>query len=493
MPTPGSIVPPDRPHDPAPCLARPGGTVHLVGIGGVGMAGLALHLKARGFTVRGSDARETRITAWLRAHGVTVHPGHRVAHLAPETRWMIKTPAVGDDNPEVTAARQRGLPVFSRGEVLPVLLRDGYSVAVCGTHGKTTTSALLVHLLRRAGRDPSFLVGGEIDDAGAVAGVGAGGITVAEADESDGTLALYAPDVTVLTGIEFDHMENFPDEAAFAACFRSVVRRTRQALVYCADDPGARRAAADVPGALSYGLAAAAAVRAVSVQLAARQVAFELALRGTAAGPVRMPAPGRHNVENALAALAAGTVLGLDMDAMRDALADFRPVRRRFEWIRDDEELAVVTDYAHHPSEIKAAVAAARGMGRSRLVVLFQPHRYTRTRALGAAFPAAFEGVDRLVLAPVYAASEAPIPGGSSQDLLQHFRAQGAARVELAKDLPDACDIIWSILRRGDMLLIVGAGDVDRVAALTADWSGRAERRSNERDARTGTEQEQGK
>lgn len=473
MPLPYQNEGPPRRGRLARLISRPDGAVHLVGIGGVGMAGLAFHLKARGFVVRGSDVQAGRITAWLERQGVTVYAGHAACHLASDVGWLIRTPAVPEDNPEVSAALSRGRPVFTRGEVVPVLLEDTLSVAVCGTHGKTTTSAMLVHLLREAGSDPSFLVGGEIDGTGAVAGVGTGGITVAEADESDGTLALYAPDITVLTGIEYDHMENFSSADDFEACFRQVIDRSNRALIYCADDAGARRAVAGRDNRCGYGLGEGAEVAARTVQLAARDAGFRLIYRGVDKGLFRLPVPGEHNVRNALAALTAGAELGLDFDRMREALATYRPVRRRFEWVRDDPALAVVTDYAHHPSEIKAAVAAARGLGRRRVIALFQPHRYTRTHALGADFPPAFEGVDRLVLAPVYAASESPIPGGMSRDLLEHFRAHGGTQVVLAKDLDDARDIVWSMLRTEDMLLIVGAGDVNLVAAHAADWSER--------------------
>ena len=457
-------------------LEHPLGGVHLVGLGGVGMAGLALHLQARGFAVRGSDERAGRITDWLRGEGVAVCIGHDARQVAEDARWLVRTPAVPASNPELREARRRGLPVYARGEVLPALLH-GRSVAVCGTHGKTTTSAMLVHLLRAAGRDPSFLVGGEIDDRGAVAGIGQDDVIVAEADESDGTLAGYAPAITLLTGIEYDHMENFPDAEAFTRCFREVIARTRGRLVYGRDDARARELAVEGPRPLSYGFGKQADIAAEAMELVPRGASFRLRCYGEDRGPCRLPVPGRHNIANALGAIACGLELGLDPDIMRQALADYRPVRRRFEWVRDDVDLAVVSDYAHHPTEIRAAVAAARGVGRPRLVAVFQPHRFTRTRALGPDFPPAFQGVDRLVLAPVYPASEPPLAGGTSEDLAAHFRARGFAGLVLAADLEDAANKIWSSLRRGDMLLIVGAGDVNALAARLSQWPDRAHAR----------------
>ncbi|TAN36129.1 MAG: UDP-N-acetylmuramate--L-alanine ligase [Verrucomicrobia bacterium] len=454
-------------------LERDPSAVHFIGIGGIGMAGLARLLAARGFIVSGCDVAPTRITDWLLSHSITVHFGQDTEHVTADIAWLVRTPAVAADTAEVQAATSRGLPVLARGVVLAALLREfPLSIAVAGTHGKTTTTAMIAQLLKATGHDPAFAIGGVVEALGGVAGVGQGTTVVVEADESDGTLALYAPDIAVITNIEFDHMEHFYGEGELFDCFRRFARQARR-LIFCADDP---RAAALGNTGLSFGFSSAAELRAEHIELAALASSFDVLWRGEKLGRVRLPVPGRHNILNALAACAVGLELfprlGKPVTALFQGLESFSPARRRFEIVSDAADILVISDYAHHPTEICALVAAARGLGRRRVVAVFQPHRYTRTRALGADFPGAFVGVDEVVLTPVYAASEPPLAGGTSADLARHFEQSGGLRPREVASLEAAWNYLRGFLQPGDALLVVGAGDVEKIAFWAKEFYG---------------------
>jgi len=457
----------------------------MLGVCGVGMAGVAYLLARRGWRVSGCDERPGSLASWLRAAGVAVGEGHDPAHLDADggVGRVIVTPAVAADEPELAAARARGLPVFRRGEVLAELVAASRGVAVCGAHGKTTTSCFTTRLLQELGERPGWCIGGTTATLGGVAGCGGGELLVAEADESDGTLALYRPAVTVLTNIDLDHLEHFGGEAALADCFRRAVVQTREGVAVCGDN----RRALEVARAyrappLTYGFGRESRLRATRVRVGPASVAFDLAFDGVSAGRVRLGVSGRHNVLNALGAAAAALLLGHGLEAVAAALpaACGELPGRRFERVAAAGGIRCVADYAHHPTELEAAVAMARAQRPGRLIVVFQPHRYTRTLALGPAFPAAFAGADEVVLLPVYAASEAPIEGGGSEDLYAHFRAGGwpAGRVKLARSAGEAWASLRQTLRDGDLLLVAGAGDViglaDRFRAACADgWPAR--------------------
>ena len=447
-------------------LGQTPGHVHLVGIGGIGMAGVARHLAHRGFTVSGSDEVESRVTEWLRGHGITVTCGHAADQLGAHVQWVIKTPAVSDSNPELVAARERGLPVFRRGAALPALLRGSHSVAVSGTHGKTTTSAMIAHILQHAGRDPSFCIGGELEQLGGVAGVGKGEAFVVEADESDGTVVLYEPDIAVVTNVEYDHMEHFPDEESFVDCFRRFISQARKSVVVCADDP---IAASLAPGATTFGFSESAMVRGTHFEPAGDRCGFQIRWGDGAGTDVELPVPGNHNAVNAVGAATAARELGVEPAAIADALACFQPARRRFEQVWADDDVRVISDYAHHPTEVRAVIQTARQLGGRRVRAIYQPHRYTRTLALRDQFPPAFDGLDELILVPVYAASEAPIVGATSEDLLQAVNKRGSIIASFEQDLRVAWDRLRGSAEPGDILLILGAGDVERIV----DWARR--------------------
>jgi UDP-N-acetylmuramate--alanine ligase len=453
-----------------------GGSVHCVGIGGVGVAGLARLLAARGFRVTGCDVAPNRLTSALEADGIRVAMGHDAAHLSPPPDWLIRTAAVPDSHPEIRAAMQAGVPVSARGEALAAVVGAARGVAVCGTHGKTTTTTMAVQAFRAAGLDPSFCIGGEVDALGGVAGTGASRWLVVEADESDGTLALYEPEIAVVTNVDFDHMEHFDGVAAFHAVFETVIDRTRGTVCYGRDDAAAARLAGRRPGSVGFGLDPSSDVRGEDRRVDGTAQEFDVVAFGARLGRARLPVPGRHNVLNALGAVAAAMAAEAEPGPVLDSLSRFRPARRRLEAFHDGGGIRVFSDYAHHPAEIRALLEAVReGFAFDRLVAVFQPHRYTRTRALGPLFPPAFLGVDRLVLVPVYAASETPIAGGTSDDLLAAFRRQGGVPVEPAASLEDAWRAIRPDLRPGDLLLVIGAGDVEQIAMrAAAELGGRA-------------------
>lgn len=444
-------------------IQTPGSRVHFMGVGGIGMAGIARLLAAKGLNVTGCDGGNPRTMAWLRSCGIPATTGHDPAHLAG-VDWAIFSPALPPGHPERVAAEQRGIPLYRRGQVLPVLAEGWKTLAVSGTHGKTTTSSMIAHVLRACGVDASWCIGGELPPDGAPAGAGTSAWLVIEADESDGTLAHYAPEIAVITNVEFDHMDHFASEQAMVDCFRAFARQA-QAVVFCADDPEAARVGAAARG-VSYGLAAAADFRAEILEVGPAGTRFAVRAPGGRTASVSLPLPGRHNVLNALGALAACDRCGIALDAAGAALGSFALPKRRFEPVAQARGIRIIADYAHHPSEIRALIDAAKQAGAGRIWAVFQPHRYTRTLALGADFPSAFAGVAGVILAPVYAASEPPLAGGTSEDLLKHFGRQAGAPAELAKTLAEAADLVAARWKSGDWVLVVGAGDVEDVGPM---------------------------
>jgi len=447
------------------------GHAHLMGVCGVGVAGVARLLAARGWQVSGCDASpDGAIMDWLNMHGVTVAERHDAAHL-PTTQGqpmlVVHTTAVPENHPELRAARAAGAIVCRRGEALAAMVNQSRGVAICGAHGKTTTTCFTTRLLHELDADPSWCIGGTTSTLGGVAGVGAGDLLVVEADESDGTLAHYQPDVTVLTNIDLDHLEHFAGEDDLMDCYRQVVRQTRAGLAFCSDNDRAAQVAAAWKGrAIPFGLGPQAVLRAIQLELSATGVGFDVLWQNQTLGRVTLAVPGNHNVLNALGALAAAILLGHDPQRACEQLTHVAELpSRRFERVASMSGIQVIADYAHHPAEIAALVSAARLQNASRILAIFQPHRYTRTQALGTAFPAAFDGVDEVVLTPVYAASETPLEGGGIADLYAHFRQiRPRMSVKLARSLEEAWAGVRRLLKPGDLLLIVGAGDIVRIA-----------------------------
>ena len=444
--------------------------VHLVGIAGIGMAGVAYHLAARGFHVTGCDLASNRVSDWLDTKGIPVAIGHDAAHIGSDVAWVIRSTAVPDSNPELGEARRRGIPVFGRGVVLPALLHGKVSIAVSGTHGKTTTSTMIAELLESGGLHPGFCVGGEVAALGGVAGGGDSHIMVVEADESDGTIMLYEPDIAVITNIEYDHMEHFEQEETLIRCFEVFAGNARR-VIFCADDPRASTVGHALPRIRSYGFSKQADLQGQDIVETGTSVRMIVSFKDKRLGELSLPVPGRHNAQNALAACAVAMEMGMTFDQVREGLQKFTHARRRFEKVYDNKVL-VISDYAHHPTEIAALVRTSLQLRRPQVIGVFQPHRYTRTLALGKDFPPAFAGLDELILVPVYEASESPIPGGTSQDLYRHFREYGLVPVKYIESLSDAWKYTRGILKEGDVLLVIGAGDVEQVAFWAKDELG---------------------
>jgi UDP-N-acetylmuramate--alanine ligase len=446
------------------------GRVHLVGIGGVGMAGIARILLERGVPVSGSDAADSPAVRSLRALGATVHVGHDAAHVAGADTLVV-TSAARDSNPELAEARRNGLLVLHRSQALAALLRGRRAVAVAGTHGKTTTTSMLAVALRRAGADPSFAIGGELTEGGDSAHEGAGDVFVAEADESDGSFLLYEPTVAIVTNVEPDHLDHYGTADAVVAAFEQFAERVVPGgvLVACADDPGSARLAAAVrarrgdAAVRTYGLGEAADVRVSGVDSSGPGVRLGLSLRGEAPVRLTLRVPGVHNALDAAAAWAAGTWLGYDPQLLADGLAGYGGARRRFETKGVAGGVRVLDDYAHHPSEVAAVLRAVRGVsGDGRVLAVFQPHLYSRTRIFAAEFGRALGLADDVVVLDVYGAREDPEPGVSGE-LVTRAVPLPPDRVRFEPDRAAAVRRLAERAAPGDVVLTLGAGDVTRL------------------------------
>ncbi|AEE45749.1 UDP-N-acetylmuramate--L-alanine ligase [Cellulomonas fimi] len=455
------------------------GRVHLVGVGGAGMSAVAALLAARGLDVRGSDAADGPALPGLRAAGVRVHVGHDAEHVA-DADTLVVSSAVRESNPELAAARARGLRVLHRSEALAALMADRDAVAVAGAHGKTTTSAMAATALLHAGADPSFAIGGTVLTVdGALGGSrdGRGPAFVAEADESDGSFLAYEPLVAVVTNVEPDHLDHYGSREAFEDAFVAFVRRVRPGgvLVACADDEGAARlvetAAADLAAAgvrvVTYGRSAGAEVRVGEQRPADGGWDVDLTTDATTV-TVHLAVPGTHNALDAAAAWAAVRALGIPAEEAARALGAFRGTGRRFEDRGTAGGVRVVDDYAHHPTEVAALLRAARTVaGDGRVLVLFQPHLYSRTRTFAREFGAALDLADVAVVTDVYAAREDPDPSVTGALLVEHVPTPG--RATFVADRVDAARAVAAAARPGDLLLTVGAGDVTALAPVVLE------------------------
>ncbi len=442
---------------------------HFIGIGGAGMSALARVLHERGVPVSGSDLKESRYASALASLGISVAIGHAAENLGdPEV--VVVSSAIPESNPELLEARRRGIPVWSRAEMLAHLGAGRKTLAVAGTHGKTTTSSMLATVLAHLGCDPTFLIGGELNDMGSNARNGSGEHYVVEADESDGSFVCLDPYVAVVTNIEADHLDHYGSLDDVVAAFGEFIGKTDPDgfVVACADDPRLTEVARSRSRArvITYGASAAADVRFSLVEQQGIGWAFDVAFPDGTVLRCQTSVPGAHNASNATAVLAVTWALGLDAQAATEAVRAFSGVRRRFERVGEQGGVTVVDDYAHHPTEVRATLAAARqATGARRILAVFQPHRYSRTAALAQEFGAAFGDADQVVLMDVYAAGEAPIPGVSGKSVLDAL-LEHEPRAEAAY-FPHRADVAPYVARRarpGDLVITLGAGDVTLLA-----------------------------
>ena len=444
---------------------------HLVGVGGAGMSGIARILADRGFAVSGSDARDSPMLAGLAGRGVRTAVGHDSANLSlipgGPTAVVVST-AVRPDNPEVVAARAAGIAVVRRADALAALMTDRRSVCVAGTHGKTSTTSMLTVALQHAGLDPSFAIGGELTGSGLGAHHGQGDVFVAEADESDGSFLSFSPHGAIVTNIEPDHLDHHGTAEAYTAVFDQFIDRIEPGgfLVVCADDPGSAALAARVRlrRLVTYGRAADAVVR-LAFDPASDPATGEpvVTLADGTAVPLRLTVPGDHMLLNAVAALAAGVELGVDADLLAAGLAGYTGVRRRFELKGVAGGVTVYDDYAHHPTEVAAQLAAARGVvpADGRLVVVFQPHLYSRTATFATEFGAALGTADLVVVLDIYGAREDPRPGVTGELITAAVPAGPDVRYHPERST--AARFVGEIVRAGDLVITMGAGDVTAI------------------------------
>jgi UDP-N-acetylmuramate--alanine ligase len=453
---------------PAPVALDPSRPVHLVGIGGAGMSALASILLQRGHPVTGSDLRGGRAATALAAMGARVEIGHAAEHLG-DAGLVVTSTAVPADNPEVVAARERGVPVIHRAELLAALMAGRRGLLVAGTHGKTTTTSMVTVALQQAGLDPSFAIGGRIHGTGASAHHGGGDVFVAEADESDRSLLVFRPDCAIVTNVELDHHDVYSgldDVLDTFAQFLSQRSNSAPAII-CADDNGARHLTAmiDTP-VITYGQTPAADLQLTAVTLDEGGSRCVLQSSDQPPAELVLRVPGVHNLLNAAAAVAAATWAGADLERVLDGLSRFGGAQRRFERLGAARGITVVDDYAHHPTEIAATITAARQTAVSgRLIAVFQPHRYSRTAALAEELGRALGGADIAIVTDVYAAGEAPEPGVTGR-----LVADAAAATGLPTHyVPDTLDVpaaVADLASAGDLVLTLGAGDITQVGPV---------------------------
>jgi len=445
--------------------------VHFIGIGGVGMSGIAEVLCTLGYSVSGSDLSDGPALQRLREAGARIWVGHAAEHLE-DVDVVVLSSAISEDNPELRAARERRIPLVPRAEMLAELMRFRRGIAVAGTHGKTTTTSLVASVLSEGGLDPTFVIGGQLIAAGRNAGLGQGDWLVAEADESDGSFLRLTPLVAVVTNIDADHLDNYGgDFLRVQEAFSEFLHRLPfyGLAVLCIDDPEVRLLAQAMPRhVVTYGFAEDAEVRADAVEQTGVRTHFRLHLPDEPPCQVSLNLPGRHNVQNALAAAAIGYQLGVPVEAIVRALERFQGVGRRFNLLGELDlpgggKALLVDDYGHHPRELDAVFSAAReGWPERRLVVAFQPHRYSRTRDLLDEFAAVLSTADALVLTEVYPAGEALIPGADGKALARAIRTRGRIEPVLVNHPRDLPEVLGDLLQDGDLLILLGAGDIGR-------------------------------
>jgi UDP-N-acetylmuramate--alanine ligase len=438
-------------------------TIHFVGIGGIGMSGIAEVLLNLGYPVTGSDLRATETTRRLEGFGAQCYVGHEAGHVG-DADVVVTSSAVRRDNPEVVEARRRSVPVIPRADMLAELMRLKYSVAVAGSHGKTTVTSMVAHLLAAGGLDPTAVVGGKLNNLGSNAKLGNGEYMVVEADESDGSFLKFSPAIAVVTNIDPEHLDHYGDFDGLKKAFVEFVNKVPfyGVAVMCLDHPTVQ---ALLPALecrhVTYGLSPQSDYRAEAIESSAFEMSFTVVRRGEPMGRFTLQMVGNHNVQNALAAIAVADDVGVSLEQMQAAFASFTGVQRRFTVRGEASGVTVVDDYGHHPAEVRATLAGARkAFPQRRIIAAFQPHRYTRTRDLMGDFATSFNEADTLLISEIYAASEEPIPGVDGAALAEAVRSYGHRDVAFVPQRSALAQAIRERTRPGDLVITLGAGDI---------------------------------
>jgi UDP-N-acetylmuramate--alanine ligase len=452
--------------------------VHFTGIGGIGMSGLAEVLLELGYPVTGSDLRLSTTTSRLTARGAVIFEGHSAANLAG-AKAVVVSSAVRSDNPEVIEARRLGLPVIHRGELLAELMRQKFGIAVAGSHGKTTTTSMVAAMLSHANLDPTFVVGGRVGMmGGANARLGRSDYLVVESDESDGSFLKLAPIIAVVTNIDREHLDHYAGIEQIRQAFAEFIEKVPfyGVAILCLDDENIQQILPAVNRrAITYGVSAQAHLRITGSSAGHMASEFHLQFRGRDLGCFRLRVPGAHNMLNATAAVAVGVELEIPVDTIREALAGFSGVERRFQVRGSERGITIVDDYGHHPTEIRATLVSARACRFKGVHVLFQPHRYTRTQALMEDFARAFHQADTVHVADIYAASETPIDGVTSEALVEKLRAFGHRGACYVGSLERGISSVIAAASPGDVIVTLGAGSVSQAAdQILAQLGGKA-------------------
>jgi UDP-N-acetylmuramate--alanine ligase len=448
-------------------MFRPFQHIHFVGIGGIGMSGIAEVLANLGFRVSGSDQKKSEVTARLEELGCEITEGHAAENVG-DAHVVVRSTAVRDDNPEIIEARGRSIPVIPRAEMLAELMRMKlYTVACAGSHGKTTTTSMVATVLGIAGLDPTFVVGGIVRSYASNARLGKSELMVVEADESDRSFLMLTPMIAVVTNIDREHMDYYHDMEDVRKCFTDFVNKVPfyGAAVLCLDDPHVQAVIPNVARRrITYGLSAQADISGHDISFDNSFGSSFTVWRGVEVlGRVTLRVPGKHNVYNSLAAIAVGLELDVPFEKIAHALSEFAGADRRFQFKGEEKGITVVDDYGHHPTEIKATLSAARiGAPNRRIVVLFQPHRYSRTNDLMDEFASAFNNADVVFVTDIYAASEQPIDGVDAEVLTRRIKSYGHKNVEYVGGLENAPAILNDAVREGDLVITLGAGSVHR-------------------------------
>jgi UDP-N-acetylmuramate--alanine ligase len=447
--------------------------LHFIGVGGVGMSGIAKMCLEMGEQVSGSDMQPSILTQQLADKGAQIHIGHDAALVGEDVAAVVISTAIHQTNPEIQEAIRKGVPVIHRGRYLAKLMDHKKGIAVAGAHGKTTTTAMIAMLLEKGGLDPAFLVGAYVDCLETNAKWGKGEYMVAEADESDGSFLFLNPHITLVTNIEDDHLDYYGSQEKIDEAFISFVNHTppEGVAILCMDDPKLVQLLPNMTSQrrLTYGTVDGVWLQGKNLRCEDRRMLAEIYCENELLGTLSLKVPGNHNLLNALGAIAVGLECGMDFSEMAKILFDFGGAYRRFQWVGIAKGVDIYDDYAHHPTEIKATLAAARLLQAKRVVVAFQPHRYSRTQLLADEFGPAFMDADQIVVLPIYAAGEQPIEGVSATLITQEIIKQTGKEPQLVAGMEEAAQLLSQTLQAGDMLLTLGAGNVGRLGALVLE------------------------